>query len=144
MRISQIKLLQDGAHVESVETKEGGTIATKHHNTGAPAPSFRNAVDALKDNVQELMELPPKWMETVEVKGISIGYDDDAKEVTISFTKRFKCGRTMGYSTKRIRERADHTQTGSSFMDEELRAKIDSLIAEAESYVGGTVEQTAH
>ena len=144
MRISQVKLLQDGANVECEETKEGGTITHKHHNTGAPAPSFVNAVAALKDDVQEVMELPPKWMETVDVKGITVGYDDDAKEVTLAFTKRFKCGRSMGYSTKRMRERVDHTQNGSSFMSEELLAKVNTVIQEAEAYVTGKIEQTTH
>ena len=145
MKITNVKLLNEGASIDWSTTDHETTIHHSAKNGTAPAPSFRLAVDALKEDVRELMELPEGWMDTVTVKGISASYDDDGTiEASLSFTKKFKCGRAVGMSTKRVRQRADHTEKGSGFMSEELEAKVKDIIREAEQYVSGLREQTEH
>jgi len=145
MKIKSIKLLKEGVDIEW-QTPQGPAIVTHNIKNGAsPAPSLRNAIDDLKSDVRELMEVPEKWMETVEVKGLNLTHDDEnGMDVTISFTRRFKSGRAQGFPTPRVRERVDHTQNGSSFMSEELQAKVNAIITETERYINGFREQTEH
>lgn len=145
MKITSVKLLNEGASI-AWQTTEAETVILHQAKNGAePAPTFQNAVSDLKADVEELMEVTAKWMETVTVKGLSVDHDDDGTlEVSLSFTKKFKSGRAVGYSTPRVRQRTDHSEKGSSFMSEELEAKVKTVLREAEAYVGGLRAQTAH
>lgn len=142
MKIKTVKLLQDGVDLEWQTPQGEGVITHKITNGSAPAPSLRAAVDELKGDVQELMEVPAAWMDTVTVKGISVTHDDEnGMDVTVSFTRRFKSGRAQGFSSPRVRERKDHTQNGSSFMSEELETRVNVVLREAERYIEGFREQ---
>jgi hypothetical protein len=147
MRITSVKLLNDGASIDWTTGGNGTGNVVRHStkNGTEPAPSFRAAVDELKPDVCELMEVPEKWMETVTVKGITAGYDDDGTiEASVAFVKRYKSGKVTGHSTIRVRQRSDHTEQGSAFMGEELEARIKNVIREAEKYVSGLRAQTEH
>ena len=145
MKITSVKLLNEGASIAWQTTEAETTIQHVAKNGAEPAPSFQLAVSDLKADVEELMEVTPQWMETATVKGISVDHAEDGTlEVSLSFTKRFKSGRAVGYSTPRVRQRQDHSEKGSSFMSEELEAKVKTVIREAEQYVGGLRAQTTH
>lgn len=145
MKITSVKLLNDGASIDW-QTMQGETLVRHAVKNGTePAPSFQAAVDELKDDVRELMEYANGYVDTVTVKGLSASYDDDGTiEASLSFTKRFKCGRAVGYSTKRVRQRADQAEKGCGFMSEELEARVKTVLKEAEGYVDGLRSQVEH
>lgn len=146
MRVTEVKLLNDGVNISwQTSDKDGGTTKHSRKNGKEAAPSFHRAVEALKEDVQSLMETTKSWMETVVVKGLKANYDEDGTiEATLSFTKKFKSGRAKGYSTPAVRQRTDSGQAGKSFMSDDLEAKIQTVIDEAEKYVEGLREQTEH
>lgn len=145
MKVTNVKLLNDGASVDW-QTQDHGTTVYHGIKKGSEAsPAFQGSVSDLREDVQALMEYPDSYMETVTVKGLSVSYDDDGTmEASLSFIKRFKCGRAVGYSTKRVRQRTDHKENGTGFMTEELEAKVQTVIKEAERYVEGERAQTEH
>jgi hypothetical protein len=148
MKITSIKMLADGVTLkwETPLGEEGKTVKHQLQNGTDPTPGFRNAVDELKDDIQAAMEYTKKYMDTVTVTGVNVGYDDDgAAHVTYTFKKKFLTGQVVGYSCPLRRQTVDHEQTGKTFLDDEQWARVNACLRAAERYITkGERAQTDH
>lgn len=100
----------------------------------------------MKDDIQTAMEYTKKYMETVTPTGFSVTYDDEGTgTVALAFKKKFRSGQVKGYSCPQKRQRTDHTENGSTFMDDDQWARVRVVLQAAERYIEkGERAQTEH
>lgn len=83
MRFTKIKANKKRVHLEWMTPAPGGGGSDYIEHTlesgDPPAPEFVQAMQALAEEVGELLEVESEWAEGLEVIGLSINYEDDGR-----------------------------------------------------------------
>jgi hypothetical protein len=105
----------------------------------APLDELENALQALKDVICSVMELPLSWMDTVIVRGFKVSYTNaGTRSVQINGTKALRCGKVEAFKTPLFQiDPPDESENEPKAVSTEEAIACCTAIDQAERYVQG-------
>jgi hypothetical protein len=143
MRIRKVKF--DGQRVEILyeQEKDTGMDEFSLKCTDKPLEKFVKAMDALRSHVADLCELPKKWGDNLEIRGVSFSYAGD-KEVmgaVISALKPLgKSSCPLVINTPHACEEPPSPTAEANLLPGKAVAALRLVINEAKKYIAGERE----
>jgi len=140
MRIRKVKF--DGQRVEILyeQEKDIGMDEYSLKCTDKPLETFVNALDALRPAVAELCELPMKWGENLEVRGVSFSYEGDQEVMgaVISALKPLaNSSCPLVINTPHACEEPPSPTAEANLLPEKAVEALKAVISQAKKYIAG-------
>lgn len=140
MKFTKIKYNGEKVGLSWTEKKTGGTeIEHNLQSVAAPAPELPAALKAFERFVEEILEVPRSWMESLKVTGVSVNQEDDSR-VGIVITSQKKVANANGpvvVNTPHLREPQKLGEEGPGFFLKGMDAAIEQADRAATGYVQG-------
>lgn len=142
---TKIKMLEAGKTIllEWRYQKDGSTEKQSLEAHEKPLPGFERALLVLNTHVQEIMDLPAKWMKSVKVLGVSLDWKNGIMGAVITFRKEDLAGgkgttiNTPHYPEAPYQEGAPAV----NLLPEQCVLDIQELVLQAEDYRSGNRAQ---
>ena len=105
----------------------------------APLDELENAMQCLRDVICSIMELPLHWMETVQVRSLSVSYTKaGTRSVQVGYTKALRCGKVEAYKTPLFQiDPPDESENEPKATTTEETIAVCAAIQAAENYING-------
>lgn len=142
MRFSKIRVNDKGVQLLWTTTDANGTTTT-HDLTSAekPTPDLPEALDAFREYVMDLLELPAKWRDQIRITTLSISDDKETntRGLMVSATKKIAkaSGRPLSITTPHMREGAEDSTAKTGILEEEILELIAKAETAASRFVKG-------
>lgn len=142
MRFSKIRVNDKGVQLLWTTTDANGTTTT-HDLTSAekPTPDLPEALDAFREYVMDLLELPAKWRDQIRITTLSISDDKETntRGLMVSATKKIAkaSGRPLSITTPHMREGAEDSTAKTGILEEEILELISKAETAASRFVKG-------
>ena len=141
MQITRVKVKGNKVHIEwNIKRDTGDTDEYTLECIDAPAPSFKEAWDALRQVVVEEAELPGDMVSAITPIGLSVSYYDDGRwGAVVSGTRQLMHSNApMVINTPhKPAESSEHNPQDDNILIEESVVAIELVLEEAEKYVNG-------
>jgi hypothetical protein len=130
MKFFKIKYNGEKVALSWTEHKLGGTeIEHNLHSGQTPAPDLPAALKKFERFVEELLEVPADWMNTLKVTGLSINEEEDDGREGLVITCQKKLASTNGplvVNTPHLREPVKLGEEGPGFFLDGMAEAIET------------------
>ncbi len=143
LKFKKIKMTKDGKVQAEYEIKneKGGMDEYSFSCADEPKPSFRKAIDDLREDVLDICELPDEYLDRIRVNGVSFswgGENETMGAVIIAQMLLEKSNGNLNLNTPhKIAEFYGETGDGRQLLDPDCVGRLGKLIDEAADYVKG-------
>lgn len=141
MKFFKIKYNGEKVALSWTEHRPGGTeIEHNLHSGQTPAPDLPAALKRFEPFVEELLELPHEWMDTLKVTGLSINEEEDDGRAGLVITCQKKLAGANGplvLNNPHLREPVKLGEEGPGFFLDGMDTAIESANNAAQGFVQG-------
>jgi hypothetical protein len=136
------KIKYDGKKVElhwNEKRPKGTDLTHTLTSTEPPAPEMRKALDKFDSFVEELLEVPSIWMDSLTVTGLSINEEEDGRQGLIITSQKKLAGANapLVINTPHLREPTKLGEEGPGFFIDGMSEATTTAEEAAENFVKG-------